>query len=423
MSNTQALTKTLVFPLDVQSDNESLLHEARLECRRVFNEVLRLNYDRWDWGKIQDTVEQNADLVQNTAQCIIDKAFDALNTYYDNDDWGRPWYKHEQFPLEMNYTEGYNLFFEDETVRFRISAKPYNHVEGDLRGTQDQFNLLRQATEDADWHIGTAEVLCHNGREELHVTVTNETAEIADKQDAQMVIGVDVNEDCVGLCAVTDSGIEDSVVIEHPEVKTQRHEYFTIRKRMQSVGQTTFENELQDEERQFVHDQLHQLSREIVEWAEQFENPVIVFENLKDMRDSIDYGTRMNRRLHSVPFAQLQEFVSYKAAWDGIPSEKIDPAYTSQECVDCGHTTRSNRTGKRFQCVQCGFQDHADRKAALLIGARGLKKLNQNVPALNSPPVVRVRRQCNGLSEPADHNPVSTVRGHQTEGATGSVRN
>jgi putative transposase len=59
-----------------------------LECRRVFNEVLRLNYDGWD--KIEDVVEQNADLVQNTAQRIIDKAFDALNNYYDNDDWGRP---------------------------------------------------------------------------------------------------------------------------------------------------------------------------------------------------------------------------------------------------------------------------------------------------------------------------------------------
>ena len=74
MTQTQALTKTLVFPLDVQSGNESLLHDARLECRRVFNEVLRLNYDGWDWDKIEDVVEQNANLVQNTAQRIIDKA-------------------------------------------------------------------------------------------------------------------------------------------------------------------------------------------------------------------------------------------------------------------------------------------------------------------------------------------------------------
>jgi putative transposase len=93
MTRAQALTKTLVFPLDVQSDNESLLHDACLECRRVFNEVLRLNYDRWDWDKIENIVEQNADLVQSTAQRIIDKAFDALTNYYDNDDWGRPRYK------------------------------------------------------------------------------------------------------------------------------------------------------------------------------------------------------------------------------------------------------------------------------------------------------------------------------------------
>jgi len=116
----------------------------------VVNEVLRLTYDGWDWNEIEDVVEQNADLVQNTAQRIIDKAFSALDNYYDNDDRGRPWYKHETFPLQMNYGEGYNLFLEDETVRFRISAKPYNHVKGELCRTQDQFDLLRQAIRDDD---------------------------------------------------------------------------------------------------------------------------------------------------------------------------------------------------------------------------------------------------------------------------------
>jgi len=267
---------------------------------------------------------------------------------------------------------------------------------------------VKTALTNDDWRVGTAEVVRKHDRHELHVNVTHETAEVADKEHAKTFIGADVNEDCVGLSAVTESGVEDSVVIEYPDIKKERHEYFTVRKRMQSVGQTTLE-------------QLHQVSRDIVEWVQQFENPVIIFEDLKDMRDDIDYGTRMNRRLHSLPFAQLQDFVSYKAAWSGIPSEKINPEYTSQECVDCGHTTRLNRNGKRFQCVKCGFQDHADRKASLLISARGLEKLNRNVPALNNPPIVRVRRHGNGLSEPADHDLVSTVRGHQTDGETGSV--
>ncbi|ERG88101.1 MAG: hypothetical protein J07HX5_00243 [halophilic archaeon J07HX5] len=105
MTQTQALSKALVFPLDVQSGNESLLHDARLECRRVFNEVLRLNYDGSKWNEIENMIEQNADLVQNTAQCVIDKAFDALNNHYNNDDWGRPWYKHKTFQMPMGYTE------------------------------------------------------------------------------------------------------------------------------------------------------------------------------------------------------------------------------------------------------------------------------------------------------------------------------
>jgi len=424
MTQTQALTKTLVFPLDVQSGNESLLHDARLECRRVFNEVLRLNYDGWDWNEIEDVVEQNADLVQNTAQRIIDKAFGALNNYYDNDDWGRPWYKHETFPLRMNYGEGYNLFLEDETVRFRISAKPYNHVKGELRGTQDQFDLFTQAMKNDDWHVGTAEALVRNGREELHVTVTNETAEVGTKKTADTVVGVDINEDCVALAALTEHGIEDSIVIDYPEIKEERHRYFTMRKQMQEAGQTAFNDVFRDKEQRFVHDQLHTVSRRVVEWIQRlrFDSPVIVFEDLTDMRDDIEYGTRMNRRLHSLPFAKLRDFITYKVAWHGIPSDDVDPEYTSQQCPVYGHTERANRHKKRFKCRECEHQDHADRGAGVSVAQKWLRKQNnRNVPALNTLPQVRkweLRRQASGAVD--GPTVVSdTAQGHHPDGIRG----
>jgi IS605 OrfB family transposase len=420
----KSLTSTLVFQLNIQEGSQQLLDSGQLEARRVVNEIFRLDDEGHDWETIEDTVVERSNHVQNTTQRLFDKATDALERYYDEDDYGHPRQNHEEsFPLRMNHGEGYQLSVdeESESISFRVTALKRTFVRGTLQSSQHHIETLKTALTDDDWRVGTAEVVRNRDRHELHVNVTHETAEVADKQNAETVIGVDVNEDCVGLSAVTESGVEDSVVIEYPEIKKKRHEYFTIRKRMQSVGQTTLEHEVRDEEQRFVHDQLHQVSRDIVEWVQQFENPVIVFEDLKDIRDDIEYGTRMNRRLHSLPFAQLQKFVSYKAGWEGIPSDKIDPEYTSQECVNCGHTTRSNRQGKRFQCVQCGFQDHADRKAALLISARGLEALNRNVPALNSPPIVRVRLHGNGLSEPADHDPVSTVRGHQTDGETGSV--
>lgn len=413
-----------MFQLNIHEGSQQLLDIGQLEARRVVNEIFRLDNEGYDWETIEANVVERSNHVKNTTQRLFDKATDALERYYDEDDYGHPRQNHEEsFPLWMNHGEGYQLSVdeESESVSFRVTALKRNFVRGTLRGSQHHIERLQTALTDDDWRVGTAEVVRKRGQHELHVNVTHETAEVADTQNSETFIGVDVNEDCVGLAAVTESGIEDSVVIEYPDIKKERHEYFTIRKRVQSVGQTTLKHEVRNEEQRFVHDQLHQVSRDIVEWAQQFENPVIIFEDLKDMRDDIEYGTRMNRRLHSLPFAQLQEFVSYKAAWCGIPSMKIDPEYTSQECVDCGHTTRSNRQGKRFQCVDCGFQDHADRKAALLITARGLEKLNQNVPALNNPPIVRVRRHGNGLSEPADHDPVSSVRGDHTDGDAGSV--
>ena len=323
----------------------------------------------------------------------------------------------------MNYGEGYNLFREDDnSVRFRISAKPYTHVKGELRGTQDQFDLLRQAMEVDDWHVGTAEALCRNGREELHVTVTNETAKVGVKSAAETVIGVDVNEDCVALAALAESGIEDSIVIDYPEIKEERHRYFTMRKRMQEAGQTAFNDVFRDKEQRFVHDQLHTVSRRVVEWVQRFDSPVIIFENLKDMRDDIEYGTRMNRRLHSLPFAKLRDFISYKAARQGIPSADVDPEYTSQQCPLCGHTERANRNGKRFKCCECEHQDHADRGAGISVAQKWLRtQENRDVPALNTLPQVRkweLRRQASG---PVDGPPVThhTAGGNQTEGVSG----
>ena len=322
----------------------------------------------------------------------------------------------------MNYGEGYNLFLEDDTVRFRISAKPYNHVKGELCGTQDQFDLLTQAMEDDDWHIGTAEALARNEREELHVTVTNETAEVGAKTAAETVIGVDINEDCVALAALTESGIEDSIVIDYPEIKEERHRYFTMRKRMQEARQTAFNDVLRDKEQRFVHDQLHTVSRRVVEWMQRFDSPVIVFEDLEDMRDDIEYGTRMNRRLHSIPFAKLRDFITYKAAWQGIPSDDVDPEYTRQQCSIGGHTERANRHKKRFKCKRYEYQGHADRSAGVSVAQKWLRAQdNRNVPSLNTLPQVEkweLRRQASG---PVDGPTVAfdTVRGDQTEGIQG----
>ena len=421
MTDEQALVKTLDFQLDIQSDNKGLLYDVTLEARSVYNETIRLAKQGVDWDAIPERVADDADLVKNTTQRVVAKALGAMENYYEHDDFGQPSHTKEGvYPLRANYEEGYNLSLtDDDDVVFRISAKPYKHVKGVLKGSDAHLDILKIALTSDEWKIGTAEALFQDDNPELHVNVTNTEQTVRDKHDSRTVIGVDVNEDNVALTALSEDGVEDSLVIDFPEIKFERHRYFTMRKRIQKAGKKSIHDTLEGREERVVRDRLHKVSFHIVEWSQQFEKPCIIFEDLKEMRDSIDYGTRMNRRLHHLPFRALQYYTSYKASFKGIPTAWIDPEYTSQRCPLCGHTERANRNKKRFKCRSCGHQDHSDRGASVNIAVKGVKKLDWNVPALNSLPVVRkVRRQASGaVDAPTVTHP--TARGYQADGRMG----
>ncbi|MFA9504886.1 RNA-guided endonuclease TnpB family protein [Natrinema sp. H-ect1] len=419
MTGSQALVKTLDFQLDIQSDNEGLLYDATLEARRVYNETIRFAKEGVDWNSISPRLEDDANLVKNTTQRIVAKALGAMENYYEYDDFGKPSHtKDSTYPLRANFTEGYNLSLTDEgDVAFRISAKPYNHVKGVLDGSDAHLDHLKTALKSDGWKVTTSETLWCDGEPELHVNIRNNERTVRDKQDSRTVVGMDVNEDNVALTALSEDGVEDTLVIAFPEIKFERHRYFTMRKRVQNAGKSSIHDTLEGREERFVRDRLHKVSHHIVEWSQQFEKPCIVFEDLKEMRDSIDYGTRMNRRLHYLPFRALQFYTSYKAAFEGIPSESIDPYKTSQRCPLCGHAERANRRKKRFKCKSCDHQDHSDRSASVNIAVKGIEKyMDWNVPALNSLPVVRkVRRQASGLVDsPTVTHP--TVRGYPADG-------
>jgi len=419
MITDQTLVKTLDFQLNIQSDNEGLLKDATLESRWAYNETIRLAKQGVDWDEISDRLADAADLVKNTTQRVVSKALSAIENYHEYDDFGLPSHtKDGAYPLRANYEEGYNLTPRDDgTIEFRISAKPYKHVEGVLAGDDAHLDILRAALAGDEWSIGTAEALFHNGTPELHVTITNTERTVREKQDSRTVVGVDVNEDNVALTALTEDGVEETLVIDFPEIKFERHRYFTMRKRVQNAEKPSMHDTLDGREKRFVRDRLHKLSRHIVEWCQQFERPCIVFEDLKEMRDSIDYGTRMNRRLHHLPFRALQYYTSYKAAFEGIPTAWIDPKYTSQQCPMCGHTERANRRKKRFKCRSCQHQDHADRGASVNVAVKGIENhQNWNVPALNSlPQVKKVRRQASGAVD-APTVTSDPARGYHADG-------
>ena len=73
-----------------------------------------------------------------------------------------------------------------------------------------------------------------------------------------------------------------------------------------------------DHSQNALTDIVEKASRRAVEYAESFENPVIVLEDLSYIRERLNYGKFINRRLHSWAFARLQGRIEDKATEAGI---------------------------------------------------------------------------------------------------------
>jgi putative transposase len=114
---------------------------------------------------------------------------------------------------------------------------------------------------------------------------------------------------------------------------------------------------------------LHRVSNELVAEARENECSVIAFEDLTDIRERTDASWG-----HKWAFDRLYECVEYKTEEHGIGVEQVDPENTSRRCSKCGFTHPDNRDGEGFECLKCGYENHADYNAAKNIGLRYLRR-------------------------------------------------
>ena len=117
---------------------------------------------------------------------------------------------------------------------------------------------------------------------------------------------------------------------------------------------------------------LHTASKQLVAFAEFVGAKTIVMEDLTGIRKSRKIHHKQRARNHRWPYQQCQFYIGYKAAAKGIDVEFVNPAYTSQACRVCGHSSEANRNGLKFLCKSCNYQDNADRNGAFNIASRSL---------------------------------------------------
>lgn len=80
----------------------------------------------------------------------------------------------------------------------------------------------------------------------------------------------------------------------------------------------------------------------------------------------------LNRAILDQGWYEMRRQLEYKQLWRGGQVLAIPPAYTSQRCACCGHTSKDNRLSQsRFECLECGYTENADINGARNILAAG----------------------------------------------------
>lgn len=211
---------------------------------------------------------------------------------------------------------------------------------------------------------GESDLVYRKGKWYLFATI--EVIEPA-TNEPEGFLGVDL-----GIARIATDSEGQSFSGAHSRNLRKRHR--RLRKKLQSKGTKSAIRLLKKrsgKERRFATDLNHQISKQLVEKAQRTKK-ALVLEDLKHIRLRVRASRKVRTELHSWGFAQLREFIEYKARLAGVQVLTIDPHNTSRECSQCGHIAKSNRRSQSvFKCRLCGASRNADTNAALVIQSRG----------------------------------------------------
>ena len=147
--------------------------------------------------------------------------------------------------------------------------------------------------------------------------------------------------------------------------------------------------------RQRIDDVLHKLTTRLVEEVYEWGCNTIVIGELTGIRNSIDYSTDMNKRLHQWAFRKFMSRVKYKAERYGLEVEMIGEAYTSRTCPGCGHEHKPKNRG--YKCPNCGLNAHRD-----VVGALNIREKYQNPDGWSDGYLEAVRTTANESDDSKD---------------------
>lgn len=231
-----------------------------------------------------------------------------------------------------------------------------------------------------NWELKDSKIVKKNDHFELHISVR---FEVEPKQDFQDVLAVDLGESTYATAVLSSDGRPR---FYGEDIRGIRRHYNYLRRKLQEKGLRDEVKRIGQKESRTVLHRLHEISRELVELADQ-QNSVMVLGDVKGVGGDTGKGKRMNRIANNWAVGKLRSFIQYKAQEKGIPVFIVDEAYTSQTCHRCKEVENTKRPSQgRFKCENCGLDHYnADVNAAKNILDRFSAYMVENGAAVNQP--------------------------------------
>ncbi|MFE2541687.1 RNA-guided endonuclease InsQ/TnpB family protein [Actinacidiphila glaucinigra] len=226
-------------------------------------------------------------------------------------------------------------------------------------GDEDQLKILRE------FRKGESDLVERDGA--FYLLATCEVPQADLNEDPDGFLGVD-------LGIVNIATTSDGDVLAGRRLNRYRARQAALRAKLQKKGTKSTKRLLKKRarrERRFAADVNHTISKRIVAEAERTSRG-IALEDLQGIRERARLRKPQRAAVHFWAFAQLGQFLEYKARRVGVPVVYVDPAYTSQTCSECQYTDKKNRASQaRFECRSCGVVAHADLNASRNIARKG----------------------------------------------------
>lgn len=171
-------------------------------------------------------------------------------------------------------------------------------------------------------------------------------------QESSTSIGIDVGEQALlTACAIENGTPVKPKIVDGAKAKRIRKVLSTTIRRLQRREAAEWRIEERRQHFQnILTDVIERASRSAIEYAEGFDEPVLVMEDLDGFRDGLNRREFINRRLHSWAFGRIQRRIRDKAIEVGIPVRFVSPTYYSIICHTCGSTGDRPDRGT-FECT------------------------------------------------------------------------